>query len=367
MALYNFAITGSVRPDALFLAWGPGGVTSARLGQGVLGLLDFALRHPAVRAAPDPGSRGARARRCAEARTRIAGGARLLPDRRVRRQLVGRGLQPGPLRHAGRAAPRGARRDRTRATSKRRGVVALAFALVSWTGLMALALRLDPHGANDSWLLLAKSTFADGRQYMPGLFIRTWADAAPGLAAQLATWALLTAATAFWLKRAAAEDGRAGASPLRALAGVAATLLLAAFVLEHAAYQHRVLGRPGPGEVQAGEGATIFLTGNVFSPRGRGRGRPRSGRAARAGARRANGWAHARRRGRLRHPAAGRPWRCARRVRSSNCRSPDTMRSRSGPPRRLLAGLLVARAGGGAAAHFHGTGRGRGSLIQDNG
>ena len=39
IALYNFAITGSVRPDALFLAWGPGGVTSARLGQGVLGLL----------------------------------------------------------------------------------------------------------------------------------------------------------------------------------------------------------------------------------------------------------------------------------------------------------------------------------------
>ena len=38
-ALYNFAITGSVRPDALFLAWGPGGVTSARVGQGVLGLL----------------------------------------------------------------------------------------------------------------------------------------------------------------------------------------------------------------------------------------------------------------------------------------------------------------------------------------
>ena len=39
IALYNFAITGSVRPDALFLAWGPGGVTSARVGQGVLGLL----------------------------------------------------------------------------------------------------------------------------------------------------------------------------------------------------------------------------------------------------------------------------------------------------------------------------------------
>ena len=38
-ALYNFAITGSARPDALFLAWGPAGVTTARLGQGLLGLL----------------------------------------------------------------------------------------------------------------------------------------------------------------------------------------------------------------------------------------------------------------------------------------------------------------------------------------
>ena len=32
-------LSGSVRPDALFLAWGPGGVTSARLGEGLLGLL----------------------------------------------------------------------------------------------------------------------------------------------------------------------------------------------------------------------------------------------------------------------------------------------------------------------------------------
>jgi hypothetical protein len=38
-ALYNFAITGSVRPDALFLAWGPGGVSGARVGQGTLGLV----------------------------------------------------------------------------------------------------------------------------------------------------------------------------------------------------------------------------------------------------------------------------------------------------------------------------------------
>ena len=38
-ALYNFTVTGSVRPDALFLAWGPGGVSGARMGQGLLGLL----------------------------------------------------------------------------------------------------------------------------------------------------------------------------------------------------------------------------------------------------------------------------------------------------------------------------------------
>src|SRR5262249_24395868 len=38
-ALWNFGISGSVRPDALFLAWGPGGVTSARIGEGALGLL----------------------------------------------------------------------------------------------------------------------------------------------------------------------------------------------------------------------------------------------------------------------------------------------------------------------------------------
>ena len=37
-ALYNFGITGSVRPDALFLAWGPAGVSSARWGQGLFGL-----------------------------------------------------------------------------------------------------------------------------------------------------------------------------------------------------------------------------------------------------------------------------------------------------------------------------------------
>src|SRR5207247_11267027 len=38
-ALCIFSFAGSVRPDALFPAWGPGGVTTARLGQCLLGLL----------------------------------------------------------------------------------------------------------------------------------------------------------------------------------------------------------------------------------------------------------------------------------------------------------------------------------------
>ena len=54
----------------------------------------------------------------------------------------------------------------------------------------------------------------------------------------------------------------AGASPLRALAGVAAALLLAAFVLERAAHDTR--SRPAwPGELLAGEGTTLFLSGHV--------------------------------------------------------------------------------------------------------
>ena len=63
-ALYNFAITGSVRPDALFLAWGPAGVTTARRRPGrPRPAARRALRHPAVRAGAAAG--GGRARRSA--------------------------------------------------------------------------------------------------------------------------------------------------------------------------------------------------------------------------------------------------------------------------------------------------------------
>jgi hypothetical protein len=139
--------------------------------------------------------------------------------------------------------------------------VALTLALASWTALLAMQLRFDPHAANDSWLLLAKSTFADGRQYVPGLFIRTWADAAPGLFVQLVAWALLIAAVAWWLTRAARDVAKAGQSPLRALTGVAATLLLTAFVLEHATVSARTRAS-WPGELRTVD-ATLFVGGRA--------------------------------------------------------------------------------------------------------
>ena len=58
--------------------------------------------------------------------------------------------------------------------------VALVLMLAAWTGLFAIALWQDPHAANDSALLLAKSAYADGNQYVPNLFIRRWSDGAPG-------------------------------------------------------------------------------------------------------------------------------------------------------------------------------------------
>ncbi len=232
-ALYNFGITGSVRPDALFLAWGPAGVTSARLGQGLLGLwLDarygllpmvpvFALGF----AGPFLGS---------------AAGTRLLaalPAALVYYLTVaaadnwagavcnlGRYLMPIlPLVVAYVAVVL----DRSAA---RRGALAVALALFGLSGLLALALWQDPHAANDSALLLAKSRFADGEVYVPGLFIRTWAAGAPGLVVRIAAWLLLVAGLGAWLRRAA--RGRGGERPLHAIATTLGLVLVLAAILE---------------------------------------------------------------------------------------------------------------------------------------
>ncbi len=261
LALYNFAITGSVRPDALFLAWGPGGVSSARIGQGVLGLpLDARfgiLPYVPLLLLAAGGLALGGARRFAV----------ILPAALAYYLTVasadnwsgavcnlGRYVMPvAPLGVAlvGIAIAR---------TSHRRGAVTLVLALASWTALLALALGQDPHAANDSALLLAKSTYGDGLQYIPGLFIRTWADAAPGLAPRILAWLLLTAAAAFWLRRVGGVSGQAGDSPLRTLAAMAATLVVVGFCLERVAPGTRT--RPAwPGALAAEAGTTLFLEG----------------------------------------------------------------------------------------------------------
>lgn len=230
-ALYNFAIAGSVRPDALFLAWGPAGVSSARIGQGLLGLL-LDARYGILPCVPIYLLAGAGL---------VLGGARLfalaLPAAVVYYATVasadnwsgavcnlGRYVMPvAPLAVAlgGVALAR---------TSSRRGAVAIALMLAGWTGLLALRLFQDPHSANDGWVLLAKSAFADGNQYIPNLFIRSWSDGAPGLGARIVAWMGLAVALAFWMRRAA--GGKGGESPVRALAGVAALVLATGLLLE---------------------------------------------------------------------------------------------------------------------------------------
>jgi hypothetical protein len=256
-ALYNFAITGSVRPDALFLAWGPGGVTSARVGQGILGLL-LDARYGILPYVP--------VLMLAAGGLVLGGGRRfavVMPAAAVYYLTVasadnwagavcnlGRYVMPVlPLAVALVAIAI----DR----APRRGVVALASILAAWTGLVAVALWRDPHAANDSALLLAKSAIADGNQYVPNLFIRRWSDGAPGLLARIAAWAVALVALAAWFRRVArgGEDRPAGRSPVAVLAGVAAFVLVAAFALER---------WPGPRTAPRFPGALPHPGGTLF-------------------------------------------------------------------------------------------------------
>ena len=261
-ALYNFAITGSARPDALYLAWGPAGVSSARVGQGVLGLL-LDARYGILPYAPVYllaagglllGGRGA---------ALLRGG---LPAMAAYYMTVasadnwagavcnlGRYFMPiAPWIAALAAVTLAGERSR-------RGVVALTLILAAWTGLIAAALWADPHAANDCALLLARSIFADGNVYIPNLFIRTWSEAAPGLFLRVSVWLALIAALGIWIR--GTDRGRGGASPDRALAGVAAALLAAALLVERGPV-FRTAPRFSDG-LALGPGATAFLLGPV--------------------------------------------------------------------------------------------------------
>jgi hypothetical protein len=266
-ALYNFAITGSVRPDALFLAWGPAGVTTARLGQGLLGLL-LDARYGIVPYAP----------------VYLLAAAGLLVALRDRSPLLialpaavvyyvtvaaadnwagavcnlGRYFMPiAPLAVAfvGLALHR---------VPGRRGALAVALVLAAWTGLVAEALWRDPHAANDSGALLAKSAFGDGRVYVPGLFIRRWSDAVPGLSARVLAWTVAGGMLAAWWGRTAA--GRTGASPARAAAGLAGFVFLGALALERWPGARATPALAG--EVAIDAARTAFVSGPVSTREG---------------------------------------------------------------------------------------------------
>jgi hypothetical protein len=233
MALYNFAVTGSARLDALYLAWGPAGVSSARMGQGLLGLaLD--ARYGLLPYVPALLLAGAGLVAVGRGASRLRWA---LPAAAVYYVTVasadnwsgavcslGRYVMPVvPLA----AALVAITLDRT---ASRRGALALGLMLAGWAGILAVLLWPDPLASNDCAVLLARSAFADGNVYIPNVFIKTWSEGAPGLVVRIIVWIALAAATAWWLQGVASRRG--GRSPGRLLAGITGLILAAAFLLE---------------------------------------------------------------------------------------------------------------------------------------
>ncbi|PYQ46958.1 MAG: hypothetical protein DMF78_24990 [Acidobacteria bacterium] len=257
VALYNFAITGSVRPDALYLAWGPAGVATARWGQGLLGLL-LDARYGLLPYMP--------ILVCALAGWLLPGASRRLRW----------GIAPAFIYYATVAAAdnwSGAVCNLGRyvmpvvpyaaalvalvlvVALARRGVLAVLLALAAWSAILGVALWRDPHAANDCALLLAKSAIADASVYVPNLFIRSWSDGAPGLWARIAAWILLAAGLAAWVRLCA--RGRAGARPAAAVFGMAAAVLAAALVLER--WPAARTAPRFPGALEVAPGTTAFV------------------------------------------------------------------------------------------------------------
>ena len=259
-ALYNFGITGSVRPDALFLAWGPAGVSSARWGQGLFGLL-LDARYGLLPYVPV---------------YLLAFAGPVLPSSTDRRRRLLRGVAPvlvyyltvaaadnwsGAVCNLGRyvmpALPYAAALVAlvVGLAYARRGVLAVVLILSGWSALITLRLWSDPHAANDCALVLARSAIADGNVYVPNLFIRSWSEGADGLWARMAVWILLSMLLVGWVRRAA--RGRGGARPLAALFGLAAIVLVAALFLERWPSARQAARFPDAMEI--GPAATAFV------------------------------------------------------------------------------------------------------------
>jgi hypothetical protein len=263
--LYNFAITGSARPDALFLAWGPRGIATTRLGQGLLGLvLDarFGIL-PGVPLLLLAGA-GFVMRAPGAARLRAA-----LPVAIVYYVTVAAADNwSGAVCNLGRyfmpVAPYAVALVGVALSqvAGRGGLLALSLALAGWSVLLARALWLDPHAANDSAVLFARSAFADPNLYLPNLFLRTWDDAAPGLWARVLLGVCATLALGAWWRREAARPP-APAPPRSRVATVVATLfvvaLAAAFLLERWPATRRAAAFAN--RVEAGADETVFVSG----------------------------------------------------------------------------------------------------------
>jgi hypothetical protein len=231
---YNFALTGSPRPDALFRALGRTGVAGDTLGQGALGLV-LDARYGILPYVPWLllALGGAALASAQMARLRVA-----LAVAAVYYLTVAAATNwTGSISNLGRfvlplvplvavLVPLVLER-----IAGRPGMLAFALTLAAWSGVLAVCLWRDPLAANDSGLLLARASFADGNVYLPNLLLRRWADAAPGLWAQLVAWGLLMALAAWFLR--AAANGAGGRSPVRLLTGLVATLLVLGLCLEH--------------------------------------------------------------------------------------------------------------------------------------
>jgi hypothetical protein len=263
--LYNFSITGSLRPDALYLAWGPGGVKATSTAWGVPGLL-FDSRYGLMPYAPVYLAAGAGLLATSEAgrRLRLA-----LPAVAVYFLTVasadnwsgagcnlGRYLMPiTPFLVALAAVG-------TEGITRRPATLGLLATLAAWSGVMAVLLGLDPHAANDCSRLLARSAFADGSLYLPTLPLRDWAEAAPGLWMRVGVWVAL-AAFAAWALRLR----RAGGSSVRTLGGLLAVLLGLALLLEQRPPASRVARFPDALEVQPGRVVFVLRGAQVESGR----------------------------------------------------------------------------------------------------
>jgi hypothetical protein len=232
-ALYNFALTGSLRPDALFRVLGREGVGWATLPQGLLGLaLDArygVLPYVPLLAVGLIGLAwpGARARGLRAA----------LPAAAVYYATVGSAENwTGSISNLGRFVLPLVPLLATGLVLVLADVQARAAArvwlgtLAAWSAGLAVALWRDPRAANDCAHLLAGSAFADGHVYLPNLLWRAWSAAPAGLVARL----LVAAVLVLWLAVALRRTARRASdvTPVRALTGLLVALLLAATLLE---------------------------------------------------------------------------------------------------------------------------------------